>query len=96
MMWFVTLILFILAVSLLRGNISPIHGKVFDKTEDKVGYAKQLGKPCIFVSIGTCFSGFAAIMIKEDTAILYASAVLLVVIAVAAAWFIKIQKSYKN
>ena len=95
MMWFVTLILFILAVSLLRGNISSVHGEVFDETDDKVGYAKQLGKPCIFICIGTCLSGFAAIVIKEDAAVLYALAILLGAIAIAMVCFLKIQKKYK-
>lgn len=96
MMWFVTLILFVLAVALLRGNISSVHGKVFDETDDKVGYAKQLGKPCIFICIGTCLSGFAASVIKADAAILYAVAVLLVTTAIAIVWFVKIQKRYTN
>lgn len=96
MMWFVTVILLILAISLLRGNISLVHGKVFDKTDDKTGYAKQLGKPCLLISIGTFVSGFVAMFVKEDVAILCALAVLLVAIAIAMAWFVKIQKRYKK
>lgn len=94
MMWFITLILFILATSLLRGNTSLVHGKVFDETDDKVEYAKQLGKSLIFICIGTCFSGFAAIMVKGEGAIRCAAAILLVAISIAIVWFVKIQKRY--
>lgn len=44
MMWFVSFVILMVAISLLRGNVSTMHGKVFDTTEDKVGYGKQLGK----------------------------------------------------
>lgn len=57
MMWFVTFVLLILAISLLKGNVSSVHGKVFDGTDDKAGYAKELGKPCILIGIGTFLSG---------------------------------------
>lgn len=42
MMWFVSFVILMVAVALLRGNVSTMHGKVFDTTEDKVGYGKQL------------------------------------------------------
>lgn len=96
MMWFVTLVLFIIAVSLLRGNTSPVHGKVFDETDDKVGYAKQLGKPCVLICFGTFLSGFVTSVIKEGAAILYALLILLFVIVIAVVWFAQIQKRYKN
>ncbi|MDD6482821.1 MAG: hypothetical protein PUF65_11250 [Lachnospiraceae bacterium] len=96
MMWFVTVILLVLAIALLRGNVASIHGKVFDETDDKAGYAKQLGKPCILISIGTFLSGVVAIFVKGDVAILCALAILLVLLAIAAAWFRKIQKRYTN
>ena len=37
MMWFVSFVILMVAISLLRGNVSTMHGKVFDTTEDKVG-----------------------------------------------------------
>lgn len=48
MMWFVSFVVLMVAISLLRGNIAAMHGKVFDNTEDKVGYGKQLEK-CVFL-----------------------------------------------
>ena len=96
MMWFVTFVLLIIAISLLKGNVSSVHGKVFDAADDKVGYAKQLGKPCVLICIGTFLSGFAAIVIKEDIAILYAISVVLVAIVISVIWFVQIQKRYKN
>ena len=35
MMWFVSFVMFMVAISLLRGNVSVIHGKVFEATKDK-------------------------------------------------------------
>ena len=71
-----------------------MHGKVFDTTEDKVGYGKQLGKMSLFISIGLCTCGVAAFLIKSSMAIVYALVILLVVIVVSAIWFVFIQKRY--
>lgn len=38
MMWFVSFVMLMVAISLLRGNVSAVHGKVFDAVEDKVGF----------------------------------------------------------
>ena len=54
MMWFVSAILIFVSISLLKGNYSFVHGKVFDTTDNKKGYAKELGKPVLFVGIGNC------------------------------------------
>jgi len=96
MMWFVSLVIFLVAISLLRGNISFIHGKVFDTTEDKVGYSKQLGKPCLLISIGLCICGIVALFVGSNIAIIYVLVVILVMIVISAIWFIAIQKRYKN
>jgi len=96
MMLFVAFLLFMLAVSLLRGNISSIHGKVFDAAEDKVGYAKNLGRPCLLLSIGFFISSIIGILNKSDAAIVYALIESLIVIILAAIWFLLIQKRYKN
>ena len=42
MMWFVSAILIFVSISLLKGNYSFVHGKVFDTTDNKKGYAKEL------------------------------------------------------
>ena len=60
MMWFVSFVILMVAVALLRGNVSTMHGKVFDTTEDKGGYGKQLGKMSLFISIGLCKCGVVA------------------------------------
>ena len=49
---------------LLKGNYSFVHGKVFDTTDNKKGYAKELGKPVLFVGIGILVSGVIAIIVK--------------------------------
>ena len=72
MMWFVSLVILMVAISLLRGNVSTMHGKVFDTTEDKGGYGKQLGKMSLFISIGLCICGVVAFLIKSSMAIVYA------------------------
>lgn len=64
MMWFCSFVVLMVAISLLRGNTSFLHGKVFDTTEDKVGYGKQLGKVCLLISIGLCVCGIVAFLIK--------------------------------
>ena len=66
MMWFVSFVILMVAISLLRGNVSTMHGKVFDTTEDKVGYGKQLGKMSLFISIGLCTCGVVAFLIKSS------------------------------
>lgn len=44
MMWFSSALLIFFSISLLKGNYSSVHGKVFETTNDKNGYAKALGK----------------------------------------------------
>ena len=94
MMWFVSFVILMVAISLLRGNVSTMHGKVFDTTEDKVGYGKQLGKMSLFISIGLCACGVVTFLIKSSMAKVYALVILLAVIVVSAIWFVFIQKRY--
>lgn len=95
MMWFVSFIIFAISISLLRGNVSYLHGKVFDSTDDKVGYCKQVGKPCLLLSIGILVGGITGISIKSDKAIMYALTVILITTAISAIWFVLIQRRYK-
>lgn len=92
MMLFVSFITLMVAITLLRGNISAIHGKVFDTAKDKIGYAKQLGKPCLLISAGLFLCGIVAIIVKGSMAIVCSVMVLLVTIVIAALWFINIQR----
>ena len=96
MMWFASFVILMVAISLLRGNISAIHGKVFEETEDKAGYGKQLGKMCVLICFGLCISGMVAFFIKGSMAIVYALIILLVTIVISAVWCIFIQRKYKN
>ena len=49
MMWFVSAILIFVSISLLKGNYSFVHGKVFDTTDNKKEYAKELGLSLIHI-----------------------------------------------
>ena len=86
MMWFVSLVIFLVSISLLRGNTSMIHGKVFDSTKDKTGYAKALGR---------LLSGIVALFDSNAVAIRNTLIVLLITIAVSGIWFGMIQKRYR-
>ena len=95
-MWFVSCVVFMIAIPLLKGNISGIHGKVFETTEDKVGYGNQLGKSCFMIGVGVFASGLVAFLIESNMAIMCALAVLFIVIAISAIWFVLIQKRYMS
>lgn len=95
MMWFVSLVIFLVSISLLRGNISMIHGKVFDSTKDKEGYGKALGRAALFMSIGIFISGIVALFDSNAVAIRNTLIVLLITIAVSGIWFGMIQKRYR-
>lgn len=96
MMWFISIILLCVSIALFRGNTSIVHGKVFDESEDKVSYAKEMGWPCLLIVMGTVASGILAVVIKGDEAIMYSIIALVVVIALAVIWFIHIQKKYRR
>ena len=62
MTWFIAVIMIGLSISLLKGNYTFVHGNVFDRTKDKAGYAKKLGKPvlllwsaCSCIAAGICY-----------------------------------------
>lgn len=95
MMWFVSFVILMVAIALLRGNVSVVHGKVFDETEDKVGYAKQIGRLCLFLSIGLGGSGAAAVLVKGGMALFYALGLLLIVVAISAIWAVVIQRKFR-
>ena len=46
MMWFCSALLIFVSFSLLKGNYSSVHGKVFETTNDRKGYAKSIRKAC--------------------------------------------------
>ena len=89
MMWFVSIILLFIAVSLLKGNTAFVHGKVFEQTADKPAFAKRMGKPCLLLCIGIFAFGTAALFLKSDSA-------LLAVVAAAFLWMMKIQCEFQK
>ena len=95
MMWFVSAILIFVSISLLKGNYSFVHGKVFDTTDNKKGYAKELGKPVLFVGIGVLVSGIIAIIVKNHS-IPTAAFFLVIISGITGLWLHKIQKSFRK
>lgn len=94
MMWFCSTIIIMLSISLLSGNYSSIHGKVFDNTKDKEGYAKAVGKPALLSGIGIAIVGILGIAIKGLYAIMISLIFLFLLIIIVGLWFVKIQKRF--
>ena len=87
MMWFSSALFIFFGISLLKGNYSSVHGKVFETTNDKNGYAKALGKPVLL-------SGVIAVVLPKDYAISIAVVFILFIAVVAGIWLYKIQKRF--
>lgn len=94
MMWFISILLIFLSVSLLKGNYASVHGKVFETTNDKKGYAKALGKPVLLIGICVLFSGVIAVVLPQDCAIYIAVIFILFIAVIAGIWLYKIQKRF--
>lgn len=94
MMWFCSIIMIILSISLLKGNYASIHGKVFDNTADKAGYAKALGKPILLLGIGIAVVGILAAVIQGIYSIIISALFLLLLVVMVGVWFVKIQKQF--
>ena len=62
------LLCYVWEFSLLKGNYTFVHGKVFDRTKDKAGYAKQLGKPVLLLAAGIAISGVIAVVLPQEYA----------------------------
>ena len=90
MMWFSSALLIFFSISLLKGNYSSVHGKVFDKN----GYAKALGKPVLLIGICVLLSGVIAVVLPKDYAISIAVVFILFIAVVAGIWLYKIQKRF--
>ena len=67
MMWFSSALFIFFGISLLKGNYSSVHGKVFETTNDKNGYAKALGKPVLLIGICVLLSGVIAVVLPKDS-----------------------------
>lgn len=94
MMWFVSFVICIVAISLSKGNVEIVHGKTFDRVDDKVGYAKKLAGPCFLISFGLCLGGITAILIQNIIAIIYAVIVILFFVISVGIWFVMINQKY--
>ncbi len=94
MLWFCSVIMIILSISLLRGNYDSMHGKVFDNTTDKTRYAKALGKPILVLGIGIAVAGAAGMVIQGFYSIVISIIVLLLFVIIVGIWFVKIQKQF--
>lgn len=85
MMWFSSALLIFFSISLLKGNYSSVHGKVFETTNDKNGYAKALGKPVLLIGICVLLSGVIAVVLPKDYAISIAVVFILFIVSVSIA-----------
>ena len=94
MMWFVSIILVFLSISLLRGNYASVHGKILDSTDDKEGYAKALGKPILLLGVGIAVAGITAVVLQQKYSILIAVAFIVIILIIAAIWVGKIQNKF--
>ena len=94
MMWFVSIILLFLSISLLRGNYVSVHGKVLNSTDDKKSYAKSLGKPILLLGVGIAIAGIIAIVIQHEYSIIIAVAFILIIVISVVIWVDKIQKRF--
>lgn len=75
-------------------NYASMHGKVFDNTDDKEGYAKESGKPVLLLGVGIAIAGIMAIVIQQDYSIIIAVGFILLIAAIAGRWISKIQKRF--
>ena len=94
MMWFCSALLIFVSFSLLKGNYSSVHGKVFETTNDRKGYAKALGKPVLLIGICLLFSGVIAVILPKDYAISIAVIFILFIAVICSIWLYKIQKRF--
>lgn len=94
MMWFVSIIFVVLSILLLRGNYSSVHGKVLDSTEDKEEYAKDLGKPVLFLGVGFAVVGITAVVLPQKYSILISVAFIVIIVMIAGIWIRKILNKF--
>lgn len=87
MTWFIAVIMIGLSISLLKGNYTFVHGNVFDRTKDKAGYAKKLGKPVLLLAVGIAISGVLAVALPQEYAMTIVIIFLLLVVAVTIGLF---------
>lgn len=94
--WCIAVIILCLGISLLKGNYTFVHGNVLDRTKDKAGYAKQLGKPVLLLAAGIAFSGIFAVVFPQKYAMLIVIIFLLFVVAVTIGLFHRVDKYFRK
>lgn len=94
--WCIAVIMIGLGISLLKGNDTFVHGNVFDRTMDKAGYAKQLGKPVLLLASGIAISGVIAVVFPQKYAMSIVIIFLLFVVAVTIGLFYRVDKYFRN
>ena len=85
--WCIAVIMLCLGISLLKGNYTFVHGKVFDRTKDKAGYAKQL-------AAGIAISGVIAVVLPQEYAMPVVIIFLLLVAVVTIGLFYRVDKYF--
>lgn len=96
MTWFIAVIMIGLSISLLKGNYTFVHGNVFDRTKDKAGYAKKLGKPVLVLAVGIAISGVLAVVLPQEYAMTVVIIFLLLVVAVTIGLCYRVDKYFRK
>ncbi len=96
MTWCIAVIMMCLSISLLKGNYTFVHGNVFDRTKDKTGYAKKLGKPVLLLATGIAISGVIAVALPQEYAMTIAVIFLLLMAAVTIGLFYRVDKYFRK
>ena len=96
MTWVIAVIMMCLSISLLKGNYTFVHGNVFDRTKDKAGYAKRLGKPVFLLAVGIAISGVFAVALPQEYAMTIVIIFLLLVVAVTIGLFYRVDKYFRK
>ena len=85
MMWFAAIVLILTSVSLLKGHYSAMHGRTFERTSDKEGFAKALGRPILAAGIGIA---------RALNGVVIPLVILVGMIAMAGIWFCLVVKRF--
>lgn len=94
--WCIAVIMMCFSISLLKGNYTFVYGKVFDKTKDKAGYAKRLGKPVLFLAVEIAISGVLAIALPREYAMEIVIIFLLLVVVVTIGLFYRVNNYFQK
>ena len=94
--WVIAVIMIGLSISLLKGKYTFVHGNVFDRTKDKAGYAKRIGKPVLLLAVGIAISGVFAVALPQKYAMTVVIIFLLLVVAVTIGLFYRVDKYFRK